>query len=417
MHSYQYRREALLAFFRRGFSHPSQILAIPQYANLKVTTFAGWLRDAERILGDHDFNLTAHTAHSGPDSKLLTRAQEQALLDYVLDRCGKELAVTPRLIIVKAIQINDKVGQLKPAALQSFVTRFLHRHTLESRRATPTTTAEANARGTGADTTHYLDTMRRILKTTDPKDILNMDATGVWFVMEGRCVVEQITSSDARVAVPVGSNKKRFTVALAATADGGKLPPLLIFEAERSSDFARTHQATGDDYPEDLSIAYQENTSMGSEGMITFLKTIVEPYVKARLAATNRTWNPEVVNESARVTAPPPLPSVALPPPSAALPPPSVALLPPSVALPSPSVALPPPSVALPPPSVALPPPSAAPAPQPRKRGRPPKAKAPSEAPPAVYRRIEPTPLRQLAPANQMVPTTSGPALCARICY
>ena len=389
VHSYQYRRGALLAFFRHGFSHPSQIVGIPRYRTLKVTTFAGWLRDAERILGDHDFNMTARTAHNGPDTKLLTRDQEKALLDYVLDRRRKELAVSRRLITVKAIQIDDTIGQLTPAALQSFVTRVMQRHKLVLRRVTSTTAAGASARATGAETAHYLDTMRQILETTDPKDILNMDETGVWFVMEDRYVVEQKTSRDARVAVPVGS-KKRLTAALTVSADGDKLPPLLIFQAKRNGALARKYEDTGDGYPEDLTVSYQENAWMDGEGMILFLTTIVEPYVKARLAATNRTWNPEVVDELACVAAPPPSLGAALPPSSVAPPPPSVAV--------------PPPSVAVPPPSIALPPPSAAPAPQPRKRGRPPKAKAPSEAPPAVHRRIEPTPLRQLAPASHLAP-------------
>ena len=63
----------------------------------------------------------------------------------------------------------------------------------------------------------------------DPKNIINMDETPMYFDMGSGITYDTQGSKDV-LSKNTGYDKLRFTVVLSITAEGGKLDPMIIFK-------------------------------------------------------------------------------------------------------------------------------------------------------------------------------------------
>ncbi|GAA6087522.1 zinc finger protein 540-like [Tachysurus ichikawai] len=125
--------------------------------------------------------------------------------------------------------VSDGRDEESFTASAGWLDKFLKRYDFSFRRHT--TVAQKDAKHFTEKLVNFVAYTTRIIKAKkiQPKYIISMDETAVWFDMVGS------TTVDARGACSVplkttGHEKSHLTVVLAAKADGTKLKPYIVFK-------------------------------------------------------------------------------------------------------------------------------------------------------------------------------------------
>ena len=206
-----------------------------------------WRKKKESLLTLPDKKKRLH----GGGRKANQPDMEEALLSWVSDLRCSHLRVTRTQIQRKALELSQG-NQTKQAyqyavmtlyfsyasldadftASHGWLERFLGRHSLSLRRKT--TVSRRLSRDLVPKVTAFIIKTRRLRmkKKYSLSLIGNMDETPLWLDMPGETTVTH--TGDRSVTIrTTGHDKGRFTVVLAAMADGRKLSPYVVFKGVR----------------------------------------------------------------------------------------------------------------------------------------------------------------------------------------
>ena len=111
-----------------------------------------------------------------------------------------------------------------------------------------------------------------------------MDETGIWMEMVRHYTIAKKGAKHVRIKASSAS-KTRATVMLCCSADGGKLPPVIIFKAASNGTLATKYQADGDGYSNECVVQFQKHAWNTSDGMIQWIERILVPYIQSNQPA------------------------------------------------------------------------------------------------------------------------------------
>ena len=153
---------------------------------------------------------------------------EQVILEWIRDRRKQGIAVTVTEIRLQAMVVAKKRGTTFKASV-SWSYAFLRQHDLSIRCCTHT------ARKLPEDYKDKLVAFQRFIINMrqehyfELSQIGNADQTPLTFDLPQSTTVNIKGARDINICT-TGNEKNRFTVMLACTADGGKLPPYVVFK-------------------------------------------------------------------------------------------------------------------------------------------------------------------------------------------
>ena len=158
-------------------------------------------------------------------------ALEEAVLQWVKDRRMQGISVSSTEIRVTALVLKPKFSEIPTSFKASYgwVQRFMARQDLSIRRRTTICQrlpADYEEKLTGFQ--RYIIRLRQMYGH-DLAHIGNADQTPLTFDFPSNTTVDFKGEKSISIRT-TGNEKNRFTVMLACTADGGKLPPFIIFK-------------------------------------------------------------------------------------------------------------------------------------------------------------------------------------------
>ncbi|KAL1444446.1 hypothetical protein MTO96_029867 [Rhipicephalus appendiculatus] len=156
---------------------------------------------------------------------------EDTLTDFVREVRARSLPVTIDTIHNKAVELAREAGLTREEfrAPNSWVRRFMKRKGFSLRRRTSICQKLPEE-----FEDQLLNFQRFVNRLREQKNYMmgqigNADETPVWFDMPSSTTITQRGAKDVKL-LPTGNEHSRFTVMLACTADGRKLPPFVIFK-------------------------------------------------------------------------------------------------------------------------------------------------------------------------------------------
>lgn len=168
----------------------------------------------------------------GAGQKVKSIEIERKLLQWMDNRRHAGGRVTGKALKKECLRLHQLEGDQSFKASCGWLRRFRRRHKLVFRRSThiaqklPEDLAEKTQ-----------DFLKRVIKARklhqfELSEIANMDETPLWVDMPGNYTMETVGTKSVMLK-STGHEKSRFTVMLAALADGTKLPPLVLFKGVR----------------------------------------------------------------------------------------------------------------------------------------------------------------------------------------
>lgn len=156
---------------------------------------------------------------------------EDTLADFVREQRARSLPVTAHTIRCKAVELAREAGLSSEEfrAPASWVRRFMRRKGFSLRRRTSICQKLP---------VEFEDKMvsfqRFVIRLREENNYMmgqigNADETPVWFDMPSSTTITERGTKDVKL-LSTGNEHSRFTVMLACTADGRKLPPFVIFK-------------------------------------------------------------------------------------------------------------------------------------------------------------------------------------------
>lgn len=196
----------------RGVKYASTTFMIPQ------STLYGWRR--------RTWAFGRLRQHGGGRKPVLNERQEIELASWILARRDRKLVVTRQDVKDKAKLIHANV-----AASDKWLQGFLRRHQLSLRTPTVSTSKLYPLAELQPMLLNFWQSVLCARQTfgIGAKYIGNMDEVPIYFEMPPRKVINK-RGAKTVVVKTSGDSRKRITVVLAVTADGTKLPPMIIFK-------------------------------------------------------------------------------------------------------------------------------------------------------------------------------------------
>ena len=225
---------------RKKISHPASFkVKVAEYAiehknNVKAASFYGvnerQVRDWRKALDDLKKMDRTKKARRGASAQC--PELEAALVEWVEDQTQSGYAVSRLGIRLKALRMcKEGLHPSTPtfSASAGWCTRFMKRHSLSIRQKTKISQHLPKDMDN-----KVLSFQRYIIKKRKEVDypmcmIGNMDETPMNFDMPSNQTVDIKGKKTIMIKTTV-HEKTHFTVVLACTADGGKLPPMVIFK-------------------------------------------------------------------------------------------------------------------------------------------------------------------------------------------
>ena len=206
----------------------------------------------------------------------LLKEHSDVLLRFVFELREQGMGVTYRMIVNKASQLSRDFREKSQTAKLHIVVRWVKTNSLVYRMGT--TQSQRPPSETVHEALDYLKYVGRVKckeSNRDPRFIMNMDQTPVFFTHHGkktlakkgsRCVNQRISTSDT----------KRATFAPTICADGTSLCPMLIFKGERDG---RIVKREFPHFPPVCIYACQIKAWMDEDAMLKWVQEVLEPYV------------------------------------------------------------------------------------------------------------------------------------------
>ena len=180
-----------------------------------------------KILNAHDDLLKMSTSElQGASAKGAVFPElENELIKFIFDMEKSHTAINSLSVSTKAeILINQRPellnGQERPQFSKGWIYRFMRRHNLKNRLMN----GEAgSAEVDTADVQNQLKEVKEALRGYEPRDIYNMDETGLYYRSAPTRTLSQKPVSGVKV------DKTRMSVAFFCNADGSsKIAPIII---------------------------------------------------------------------------------------------------------------------------------------------------------------------------------------------
>lgn len=157
---------------------------------------------------------------------------EEELLAWIDALRATNLRVTRSSVQRKAIELAQSSGNEEFCASRGWMEKFFKRNSLSLCRRT--TVSQRLPQDLIPKVTSFIMKTRRLRHSKDyPLSYIgNMDETPLWLDMPGETTVARTGGRSVPIRT-TGHDKGRFTVVLAAMADGRKLKPFVVFKGVR----------------------------------------------------------------------------------------------------------------------------------------------------------------------------------------
>jgi hypothetical protein len=152
---------------------------------------------------------------------------ENELKNWVLSEWEKGLRISTPTILLKSKIIAREMGINDFKAYPSWCFRFMRRHNLSIR--TISTAGQNLPEDWEAKAENFRLFVKKHLKSIESRHFGNMDDVPVSFDMPSTWTVNLKGAKKISLRT-AGNEKSNFTVVLAITSDGTKLPPMVIFK-------------------------------------------------------------------------------------------------------------------------------------------------------------------------------------------
>ena len=155
---------------------------------------------------------------------------EEQLATWITDQRAHNLRVTRSGIQQKALQLD--LGEEEFTASRGWLEKFFRRYNFSLRRRT--TVCQKLPQDYVTKIVTFIIRIRKMreMKQYPLASIGNMDETPLWMDMPGDTTVASVGERSIPIRTS-GHEKSRFTVILAALADGRKLQPFVVFKGVR----------------------------------------------------------------------------------------------------------------------------------------------------------------------------------------
>ena len=155
---------------------------------------------------------------------------EEVLAAWIEQQRGRHLRVTRTAIQRKAVELYDGDGEF--SASRGWLDKFFKRNSFSLRRRT--TVSQRLPQDLIPKVSSFILHVRKMRMSTGYQlsSIGNMDETPLWLDMPGDTTVSRIGERSVSICT-TGHDNGRFTIILAAMADGRKLKPFVVFKGVR----------------------------------------------------------------------------------------------------------------------------------------------------------------------------------------
>lgn len=218
-------------------------------------------------------NKRAVSIHRGRQSCL--HPIEEDLLEYIFSLRDQGLAVSVRMVLIKASQVCAEFRRKNERAKDQAVRRFVASHGLVHR--VHTHQSQEDIAAVYQKATDWMKNIRPILQgpNRDERYIINMDQTPIFFSMLPSTTLERSGSRTVNVRTSNDSTM-RVTVAVTVTANGEMLTPLFVFKGKPGGRIEREFGT----YPANGTYSVQEKAWMDERVMLLWVKQVLGPYIE-----------------------------------------------------------------------------------------------------------------------------------------
>ena len=235
-------RKALPGKARSHFTLWQQVSTVKWYTHMKQIGFSqrflasqvkinpktirNWPHDYQAMVL---YKKNAKAMKGGPCSQL--KSFEHEILQFIFEHCKQGLAMSCCSAIMKASKLLPSFSVKSMSAKYSAMRRFLDAHDLVFWLGTRQ--SQKSPMIAHADLVDFVKTMHSFLHgpAQDPKFILNMDQTPVYYSMHEKGTLNK--KCDRTVNVRTSKKESEcVTVAMTISAAGNVLPPTIVFKGE-----------------------------------------------------------------------------------------------------------------------------------------------------------------------------------------
>jgi hypothetical protein len=180
-------------------------------------------------------------SHAGPLDQL--KSIEPDLLRAIFEHREQGMKVDYFLIVMKASTLSSVFNEKSFTAQCSTANCFMCIHSFVYRMGTHE--SQHKPEEVQEEATDYMRLIRPFLigNHRDPRFILNMDQTPVYFLMNAKRTLELIGKKTIHIRTST-YDTKRATVAVTITGDGTVLPSVVVFKGKANGRIAKKEFAT-----------------------------------------------------------------------------------------------------------------------------------------------------------------------------
>ncbi|XP_053611421.1 uncharacterized protein LOC128675910 [Plodia interpunctella] len=177
-------------------------------------------------------------------NRVFSSDEEKALQDYLIECSGVYFGLSPCEVRKLAYELANKNKKKFPdkwhdtqMAGKEWLTGFLKRHPSLSLRSPQATSLSRASSFNEHNVNKFFDNLGNVMDryNFEPKDIWNMDETGVTTVQKPSKIIAQKGIKQVG-AVTSAERGRLVTVAVAINAQGGHIPPFFVFPLKRYQD-------------------------------------------------------------------------------------------------------------------------------------------------------------------------------------
>ncbi|KAH9086174.1 hypothetical protein LEN26_020386 [Aphanomyces euteiches] len=221
-------------------------------------------------------NPSSHSLNTGRQLNDSHRQVEDEVYEYWNELRDDDIAVSTNMLIIKALSVDPSFHGGSSSALTKWVYQFMERRKLAIRR--PTRCAQKLSANLAIMRKDFVESIKDRhgpfgkLAEVAKSYIVNMDETPVNVEPEIKTTIA-VKGSKTVPARKCSSSNPRTTVALAITADGKKLAPLVVPGARIESSLSEWATSNG------LHVLCQTNAWMDDATTSQWIKRVWIPYV------------------------------------------------------------------------------------------------------------------------------------------
>lgn len=242
-----------------------------QKLNVAPKTIRNWLRDYEKM---RSYKKNVMSMKGGPPSQL--NIIEHDILKFIFERREQGFGVSRHSVVMKASNLMPSFSVKSATAKYSAMRRFLDSHDLVYRLGTHQ--SQKSPMLAHDDAVDFVKIMRPFLygPSRDPKYILNMDQTPVYYSMHEKKTLNKKGARTVNLRTSK-QDSERITVAVTISAAGDLLQPTVIFKGKKGG---RIEKDQLKKLPAGPHYMVQEKAWMDHEVMHVWVDVVLKPYIQ-----------------------------------------------------------------------------------------------------------------------------------------